>query len=675
MSFFQNKKTKKFLFYRLISLSVILLLFFLLNIDSSCAQDAAAKENYTWYQRLGNGFLIAFNTILYGIFQLSTNFFSLAIWLLNLMLSADVYDKVFFSPTAIEAIKETWKVVRDFFNMFFMLVIILIAIGTILRVQRFSDKKMILNVVLAALLVNFSLPITLFIIDISQLAMTFFMNGINYEGKEFANQISNLINLSSIWNAEFKDSVGYIVALIFAIIFILVIAFMMILLAVALLIRMIAYWVLLILSPLAMFGIALKGTGLGLEKATSNWFQKISYYSFFGPVMLFFLWIATHLIKTISSLNKEFSKTNGVQSITTAGLDDKTVKIVLAIFGEIIPYIVTIYLLYYGYDLAQKMSTGATKSLMDWGSKKMSQWGKTWGRRAGYGAAAIGTLGAVPLVRNQVLPRAGGAWEGFRNRDRRWYNPIGLLRSEGRQEELRKERRGQAAAFGGGRETADRYRQRRVNERIKELRDANTNVTPEMLENRDRTLAEAAAMILAQDGRLGNVNDYNRAFGVLRGNRTSEMRLEREVSKINFIPALQHNIGEAINVLNRNDEAEILLVSRQNEALRLLIQRLQRTGTAINTDQERIQALRDYFNHNARLVNPDDVFEERIRTMGVVGLSKQRPEILNNNFVQGAMGRVGAGFTPEVRDANRTAAINADASANAIHAFQNAQYI
>ncbi len=116
---------------------------------------------------------------MYGIFYLVSLFLGLGIWLLGVMTSSEVYEKVLFSPVAINAINIGWQLVRDFINLFFVLILIFIAISTTLGVGRFSDKKIVFRVILAALLVNFSKPITVFIFDISNLAMNFFINNLS----------------------------------------------------------------------------------------------------------------------------------------------------------------------------------------------------------------------------------------------------------------------------------------------------------------------------------------------------------------------------------------------------------------------------------------------------------------------------------------------------------------
>ncbi len=387
----------------------------------------------------GNPLLSVFNLILSYIFSAAVVFLNAASWLLDLMLSAKVYKEVFFSDLALSAIKQTWTVVRDFFNIFFMLALILVAIGTILRVPKFSDKKIITNVIVGALLINFSLPIALVIIDFSQLAMTFFMQGVSFEGSSFTSRINQEIAFHKTFDSSFSEGAGFFISIIFSIIFVLVLGFMFLILALSLLIRVIAYWVLLILSPMAMVGIAFGGIGVGAEQMFSKWLSKMSYYSFFGPVLVFFLWIALNLTNAISelTLNQDFNQTFNVAGISS--LEDQITHIFLGTLNILIPYFVAVYLLFYGYDISQGFAVGTTNKLMKWGGDKMQKWGKTWGQRAavagalGTGVGALGYLG-YNHARNHAIADLGARKKQIEDN-----NFLRLLTKKGRAD-IQKER-------------------------------------------------------------------------------------------------------------------------------------------------------------------------------------------------------------------------------------------
>ena len=73
-------------------------------------------------------------------------------------------------------ISDAWAVVRDLSNMFFILILLYIAIKVILGMSGSEVKKMIGNVVIMALLINFSMFFTQVIIDSSNILALIFYN-------------------------------------------------------------------------------------------------------------------------------------------------------------------------------------------------------------------------------------------------------------------------------------------------------------------------------------------------------------------------------------------------------------------------------------------------------------------------------------------------------------------
>ena len=75
-------------------------------------------------------------------------------------------------------IKIGWSIVLGFTNLGFVLAIIVIAFATIVGLQNYGMKKVLWKLIVAALLVNFSLAISGFFIEISDSVTVFFNNKI-----------------------------------------------------------------------------------------------------------------------------------------------------------------------------------------------------------------------------------------------------------------------------------------------------------------------------------------------------------------------------------------------------------------------------------------------------------------------------------------------------------------
>ena len=96
-------------------------------------------------------------------------------------LSGQFFDKVFEysldnASYDIEFVTNGWGVVRDFCNMFFIFVLLYIAIATILDLNHFKTKEMIINVIIIGVLINFSMLATHVMIDASNILARVFYN-------------------------------------------------------------------------------------------------------------------------------------------------------------------------------------------------------------------------------------------------------------------------------------------------------------------------------------------------------------------------------------------------------------------------------------------------------------------------------------------------------------------
>jgi len=92
--------------------------------------------------------------------------------------SLNIYDVINGSGGASSAILIGWTVIRDLFNMMFIFSIIWIAIETMLDVGKWHGKLVLKNIIIAAILINFSFFITEVLIDAGNIFGAWFYNGI-----------------------------------------------------------------------------------------------------------------------------------------------------------------------------------------------------------------------------------------------------------------------------------------------------------------------------------------------------------------------------------------------------------------------------------------------------------------------------------------------------------------
>src|SRR5262245_9032980 len=63
-----------------------------------------------------------------------------------------------------QPVRDIWKIVRNLCNMFFILILIIMAFGTIFNIHGYTFRDMFIHFLIAALLINFSLTISEYIL-------------------------------------------------------------------------------------------------------------------------------------------------------------------------------------------------------------------------------------------------------------------------------------------------------------------------------------------------------------------------------------------------------------------------------------------------------------------------------------------------------------------------------
>ncbi|OGY55941.1 MAG: hypothetical protein A2912_03070 [Candidatus Buchananbacteria bacterium RIFCSPLOWO2_01_FULL_40_23b] len=192
------------------------------------------------------------------------------------------------------AVQTGWTIVRDVSNLFFVLILLIIAIGTILRIENYSFKKLLPKVIIMAVLVNFSKTIAGLIIDFAQVVMmTFAASFIAIiSGNLFGTlHIQDIIQQGKEAAQSSGEDIGFInlaVTGLIAILMLIVAAMVILVILVVILMRMIMLWILVVLSPLA-YILAAFPQG---QRYAQQWWQEFSKYVIIGPVLAFFLWLS-----------------------------------------------------------------------------------------------------------------------------------------------------------------------------------------------------------------------------------------------------------------------------------------------------------------------------------------------------------------------------------------------
>ncbi|MEI8174505.1 MAG: hypothetical protein WCG28_00980 [bacterium] len=306
--------------------------------------------------------------VYYTIFQLP----SLLLWLsaqffdvmINLGISSSVTSASGFIPAA-------WAIVRDISNIFFILILLYVAIQTILGMGH-ETKKIIVRVIIIALLINFSMFFTKIIIDSSNILALVFYNKLDVGtrnangtdrpsdpalqgGKDIAGGMwktfdatrlitSDTIRLlgTTTVNGVTTTSGGMPFALKFGIMVIagsimLFAAYTFFIAGLMFIGRLIELWVLIIFSPFAFMSWPLPALAGAEYLGWNAWLKRLIATSFMAPIFMFFIYLIFMLLPHMSTFTR----------------GDKT-TILGVILGILIPAIIVMALLLKATDFAKK---------------------------------------------------------------------------------------------------------------------------------------------------------------------------------------------------------------------------------------------------------------------------------------------------------------------------------
>lgn len=204
-----------------------------------------------------------------------------------------------------------WVIIRDLCNMFFVLILLVIAFATILRQENYSAKKMLPKLLIMAVLINFSRTIFGLIIDFGQVIMLTFVNSFKGGAGHIIGlfNVDKLLSFSTETPGEFAvdtwaTAAAVIMAVIASIITLIVVGVMLAILVV----RIVMMWIYTIFSPLIFLGFAFPP----LQKYTGKLWEDFIKQVIVGPVLAFFLWLAlTTAAKTADIMGSNAATLSG----------------------------------------------------------------------------------------------------------------------------------------------------------------------------------------------------------------------------------------------------------------------------------------------------------------------------------------------------------------------------
>lgn len=418
-----------------------------------------------------------------AVAQFIGNGVAVIVWILGRVLVIIIYLVVWVAQyngfIKSSAVSEGWIIVRDVCNMFFIVILLIIAFGTVLNQEKYSWKHLLPKVLLAAVLINFSKLICGLLIDFAQVIMLSFVNGFrDIAGGNFGNMagISKMLGINNEnQKVELLSLAGtYILALLYVIISLVV----MVVILFILIIRIVMIWILVVLSPLAYFLHAVPGKG---ESYAGKWWEQFTSYVVSGPVLAFFIWLSFVALQpatpdqkqplelpprkdaeaNINSGISNSAKTDGSTTLA-AGLSDSGTP------EGMLKFIVSVGMLIGGLMITSQLGgmagsiAGAGMSKIQNGAKGLKKFGAKRAQLAGKfaGQTALRASGSLTqVVGNKISKATGGQFGDSLQKSGAFLNSWGGDIRTTRKDAKIKKRKETLEALGMKEGTADKLKE------------------------------------------------------------------------------------------------------------------------------------------------------------------------------------------------------------------------
>lgn len=288
-----------------------------------------------------------------------------AAWLLgmvgNLMDIAIKFslDTKYFKVGAIDS---GWKFIRDLVNMGFIFILLYIAISTILQSSSYNIRSMLVKLIIAAVLINFSLFFTRVAIDASNIVAQNFYNAFTVTADGNPNISATFKNYLRI-SEKFEKAASagsrplnltgidsYIDAIMR---FVVIVVALYVFLSVALLFvaRTVAFIFLMLTAPIGFIGAIFPGA----SSAAAQWRKTLFDQMLVAPVFLILIYLVAQIMK---------------ESMFNIPFIDETAKTLDASFY--FNYVVIIALLLFTKNITKKISGKAGAMINDFGKKALA---------------------------------------------------------------------------------------------------------------------------------------------------------------------------------------------------------------------------------------------------------------------------------------------------------------
>lgn len=508
------------------------------NTNAASQGGGEKKETGGWYSGIVDGskwiitwLLAQVRKVIYSV--IATPAAAAFVWVVN---PANISG-----PTGVlnyPAVYSLWQFIRDFFNLFFILILLFSAFATIFQVDSFNIRNIFKNVILVALLINFSFPITRFLIDAANVPMYYFINDVigAGTGQGGTRAMNNLLGHSGVSSGIFA-TVGEnddLTSLAMAIIFTFLFGVSLAVLSVMMIVRLIALTLLLIFSPLGFAGALLPG----LNKYGQEWWSKFWNYALFGPAAALMLVVSLRFLEASSP---------AFQSMQMAATNVTVTKAGAITVAQIIFYTFPIILIWSTIGMASKFSIAGAATVVSAGYG-FSSWTR---KKLQKGVVFVGKK----TVNNPVTRGVGS---GIAQR----FNDNKIVKYVKSPSKTEARIRG-AVGTGTVKGELDKLHEQQVKKDLDELKKNKTSYSEAQagMTSGGQASRQANAMYLAQNDDIRNASDFRDGLAAMAGNAefTSEF-VKKSQGAIDNVT----DLATALNALGTDSKTAAAVIDKIN---------------------------------------------------------------------------------------------------------------
>ncbi|MDD5626723.1 MAG: hypothetical protein PHW01_01760 [Patescibacteria group bacterium] len=300
-----------------------------------------------------------------------------------------------FSQIDFGIVDLVWRFLRDFSNMFFIVVLLYIAFCTVLGIQERSLKKMLPGFLAGVVLINFSKVLCGVAVDFSQILSDIFLN-LNPNKIAPIKALFGAAGLGGLFgvdrlagSTDFTTLASVLGAQILMILYMLSAVIVYGATALLLAVRIVVLLLMTAISPLIYLAMA-----VGQKKIVSGFWNTFLRTAFFAPVMIFCITLSVIVLS--ADLDAHFkSKAGTLESLLSEGEALRRLPAQGASPQVFMKLLFAVAFMMAGLYVARKASVMGASGILQ-GANKLWKTGSEWltmGKPAAAGAKALGKYG------------------------------------------------------------------------------------------------------------------------------------------------------------------------------------------------------------------------------------------------------------------------------------------